>query len=355
MAVPSGPLRLMAQIYRKVLPQVHGELENWKKKARAIPDPELRRQALASLQTKAFHCEGGAIYSLLAGEKRSEVISFIVAYQTISDYLDNLCDRSVSLDPVDFRRLHSAMLHALTPGTGPSDYYQYRDVSSDGGYLQDLVSTCQGVLSRLTALGDIQPALHELAGFYCDLQVHKHVEKDQRVPRLIAWFQKYKNRFPEMSWYEFAACSGSTLGIFCIVSYAAARGREMGQLVQTIKNSYFPWVQGLHILMDYFVDQEEDKQEGDLNFCFYYNSEEEMMARFNHFIEEADAAIDGMPDRNFHKMINRGLLGIYLADRKVARQRNVRVLARKLIRRSGGCGLFFFVNGWIYRRLRQSV
>lgn len=354
MAVPSGPLRLMAQIYRKVLPQVHSELENWKGKALLIPDPELRRQALASLQSKAFHCEGGAIYSLLAGEKMTDAISFIVAYQTISDYLDNLCDRSVSLDPEDFRSLHEAMMHALTPGADPADYYQYRNVSSDGGYLQDLVSTCQGVLSRLNTLGDIQPSLHELAGFYCDLQVHKHVEKDQRVPRLVAWFQKYRDRLPEMSWYEFAACSGSTLGIFCIVSYAAARGHEMEQLVQTIKNSYFPWVQGLHILMDYFVDQEEDKQEGDLNFCFYYNSEEEMMDRFNHFIEEADAAIDGMPDRNFHKMINRGLLGIYLADRKVARQRNVRVLARKLIRGSGGCGLFFFVNGWLYRRLRQS-
>lgn len=355
MSAPSGPVRLMSQIYWKVLPKVHSELDIWKQKASKIPDHELRRQALASIESKTFHCEGGAIYGLLADEKRPEVISFIVAYQTISDYLDNLCDRSVSLDPKDFRCLHQAMMDALTPGSPAVDYYQYREITSDDGYLQALVSTCQGVLSDLEALQVIQPSLHELAGFYCDLQVHKHVEKDQRVPRLIAWFQKYRDRLPEMSWYEFAACSGSTLGIFCMVSYAASRGGEMTHLVRTIMVSYFPWVQGLHILMDYFVDQEEDKKEGDLNFCFYYNSEEEMMNRFNHFIEEADAAIDGMPDRNFHKMINRGLLGIYLADRKVARQKNVRILARKLIRRSGGYGLFFFVNGWLYRRLRQSI
>ncbi|RYL93745.1 tetraprenyl-beta-curcumene synthase family protein [Sporolactobacillus sp. THM7-4] len=354
MTVPSGPLTLMSQIYRKVLPKVHKELKVWKHKALLIPDPELRRQALASIKTKTFHCEGGAIYSLLAGDQKDESITFIVAYQTISDYLDNLCDRSVSLDPKDFRCLHQAMMNALTPGAPSIDYYQFRKITSDGGYLQDLVSTCQKTLSRLETLDDIQPSLHELAGFYCDLQVHKHVEKDQRVPRLVAWFQKYKNRFPEMSWYEFSACSGSTLGIFCIVSYAAARGPEMKHLVRTIKNGYFPWVQGLHILMDYFVDQAEDKKEGDLNFCFYYNSEEEMMVRFNHFIEQADLAISGMPDRNFHMMINRGLLGIYLADKKVARQRNVRILARKLMFRSGGCGLFFFVNGWLYRRLKQS-
>ncbi|RYM02123.1 tetraprenyl-beta-curcumene synthase family protein [Sporolactobacillus sp. THM7-7] len=354
MTAPSHPIGLMSQIYRKVLPVVHRELERWKDQARRIPDEELRRQALASIRTKTFHCEGGAIYSLLAGDKMNDAISFIVAYQTISDYLDNLCDRSDSLDPNDFRCLHQSMIHALTPGASPVDYYQHRNISSDGGYLRDLVSTCQTVLSRLDAFEAIRASLHELAGFYCDLQVHKHVEKDQRVPRLTAWFQKYRDRVPEMSWYEFAACSGSTLGIFCIVSYAASRGHEMGQLVHTIKNGYFPWIQGLHILMDYFIDQEEDMKEGDLNFCFYYKSEKEMMGRFEHFMEQADRSIEGMPDKNFHKMINRGLLGIYLADKKVARQRSVRVLARKLVLRSGGCGLFFFVNGWLYRRLKQS-
>jgi tetraprenyl-beta-curcumene synthase len=344
----------MLQIYRHVLPEVHRRLGAWQRRAEKIPDPELRRQALASIETKTFHCEGGAIYGLLAGDRRKDVISFIVAYQTISDYLDNLCDRSVSLDPEDFRCLHTAMLEALTPGLPHSDYYRFREALGDKGYLDQLVTVCQTVLAHIPAFPLIRSSLQELAGLYCDLQVYKHIRKDQRVPRLIAWFRQHQSQFPEMSWYEFAACSGSTLGIFCIVGYAVSRGSEMARLTGIIRDSYFPWVQGLHILMDYFVDQEEDRREGDLNFCFYYHSEEEMMRRFNHFIEEADASIEGMPDRNFHKMINRGLLGIYLADKKVARQRNVRILARKLIRHSGGYGLFFFLNGWIYRRLRQN-
>lgn len=355
MSAPSGPFELMTKICLRVHPAVHRLLDYWSERAQEIPDPELRTQALASIRTKSFHCEGGAIYGLLAGRKINEVISFIVAYQTISDYLDNLCDRSVSLDPKDFRSLHRAMLHALTPGAQPVNYYEYRDVTSDGGYLADLVSVCQRCLAQLDALPDIQPALHELAGIYCDLQVHKHVEKDQRVPRLVAWFQKNRDRVPEMSWYEFAACSGSTLGIFCIVSYAASRPNEMGQLVDKITDGYFPWIQGLHILLDYFIDQEEDREEGDLNFCFYYKSDEEMMDRFNHFIEQADRATDGMPDRKFHKMINRGLIGIYLADRKVPKQRRVRSMARKLVLRSGRYGMIFFVNLWLYRRLRPGA
>ena len=42
---------------------------------------------------------------------------------------------------------------------------------------------------------------------------------------------------------------------------------------EQIRNGYFPYIQGLHILLDYLIDQEEDKVGGDLNFCFYYENE----------------------------------------------------------------------------------
>ena len=70
-----------------------------RREQRSIPNPELRKQALASIEHKTFHCEGGAIMALMANEHYQEAIRFIVAYQTISDYLDNLCDRSTSQDP----------------------------------------------------------------------------------------------------------------------------------------------------------------------------------------------------------------------------------------------------------------
>lgn len=354
MRIPKSPIGLMSKIYRHVLPQVHKNLNYWKKRASEIPDLELRKQALESIRTKTFHCEGGGIYSLLAKENFKDAVSFIVAYQTISDYLDNLCDRSTSLNPDDFRALHESMNHALTPGADISNYYRNRSETEDGGYLEELVKTCQFYLEKISELSVIQPALWELEGYYSDLQVHKHVTHGERVPRLQAWFESHQTQLPEMTWYEFSACSGSTLGIFCIVSYGLAQNR-MQELVETLKNGYFPWVQGLHILLDYFVDQDEDKIGGDLNFCFYYEDEATMIRRFHHFIEQSDESIKNLPDSTFHRMINRGLLGIYLADRKVKAQKNVRQLARKIISHAGGAGLFFFVNGWLYRRLKPGI
>ena len=131
--VPTQPISLMKKVYREVFPIVHRELAVWKQKAEEIPNEELRKQALASIQSKTFHCEGGSILALLSEGKMEECIRFIVAYQTISDYLDNLCDRSTSLDPVDFRSLHDSMPDALRPGQPTKNYYQFREEQDDGG------------------------------------------------------------------------------------------------------------------------------------------------------------------------------------------------------------------------------
>jgi tetraprenyl-beta-curcumene synthase len=351
--VPSSSVMLMLGIYRDVLPRVRQYLELWKKEAEQIPNPELRKQALLSIQSKTFHCEGGSIYGLLAREGIEPTIRFIVAYQTISDYLDNLCDRSNSLDPEDFRTLHQACLHALTPNAESINYYQFRQEQDDGGYLIKLVKTCQDILIKLPSYQTIAPGLHELADYYCNLQVHKHVKVQERVPRLKAWFEEHRHQIPEMKWYEFAACTGSTLGIFCLVAYACDPNCSK-ELAIGVKNSYFPWVQGLHILLDYFIDQEEDRIGGDLNFCTYYNSQEEITERFVYFLKEADKAVSQLPHQHFHRMINRALLGVYLADRKVNEQRAVRKTAGHILRSCDGSSLFFLWNGLIMAWIRYQ-
>jgi tetraprenyl-beta-curcumene synthase len=350
MSVPLVPWTMAAKIFFLVIPKVRYHLEYWKGKAAAIPDPELRRQALASIETKTFHCEGGALYALLAGAHREEATRFIVAYQTIADYLDNLCDRGTSLDPEDFTALHESMLHALTPGTPPRDYYRFRREQDDNGYLRGLVTTCQEVLSRVPRYDVVANWMRELESYYADLQVHKHVRWEERVPRLQAWFEKHRGGLPEMRWYEFSACAGSTLGIFCLVSSAfdpslsTERARE-------IRHAYFPWVQGLHILMDYFVDQEEDRLAGDLNFCSFYENSDIMVERLVHIFKEADRAVAKLPHRAFHRMVCHGLLAIYLADRKVDRQERMRQMAIRIMKEGRGATLLFFLTCWVRRRL----
>ncbi|WP_174734931.1 tetraprenyl-beta-curcumene synthase family protein [Mesobacillus harenae] len=354
MSIPSMPLSLMYRVYRKVFPEVHRELAYWKSRAEAIPNEELRNQALASINHKAFHCEGGGILSLVSLEDYKSAVRFIVAYQTISDYLDNLCDRSTSLDPDDFSALHESMKDVFILEGEIRDYYRYREDQDDGEYLADLVRTCRNVLKDVKTYGLIKDQLMELSQLYCDLQVHKHVKQDERVPRLQNWFLTHKDRMPNMEWYEFSACTGSTLGIFCLVSYAM-RDDFKSEDADRILNGYFPYIQGLHILLDYFIDQEEDRAGGDLNFCFYYENDEKLFERLTHFVEKADSYTSKLPNQGFHKLINRGLLGVYLSDEKVRSQKEVHQLARKMIKGSGFISYFFYINGRAYRNFQKLV
>lgn len=353
MSVPTNPLALMKDVYQEIFPIVHKELRHWTERAESIPNPELRKQATASISSKTFHCEGGSILALIAEEKKASAIRFIVAYQTISDYLDNLCDRSTSLDPADFRALHESMQQSLDIGAEPANYYRYREDQDDGGYLSDLVGTCQSVLREIPNYSAILPHLAELCSYYCDLQVHKHVTVEERIPRLRDWFDRNKQQLPAMSWYEFSACSGSTLGIFCLVSYSLRADFEADH-ADMIHEGYFPYIQGLHILLDYLIDQEEDRNGGDLNFCFYYKDDKELYDRFSHFVKKSDQYAKMLPHKRFHQLIHRGLLGLYLSDDKVKAQKDVRTLARKLIRFGGFESLFFYVNGRAYRNLQKK-
>ncbi|MCM3322962.1 MULTISPECIES: tetraprenyl-beta-curcumene synthase family protein [Cytobacillus] len=358
MNVPTMPISLMTNAYKKVMPAVNEELNKWRKLAESIPNDELKSQALSSIKDKTFHCEGGAIMSLLAVDDYRQVITFIVAYQTISDYLDNLCDRSTSMDPKDFTAIHEAMRHSLLidEQLPKVNYYRYRDDQDDGGYLLALVMTCRKVLSSMENYPLIKSYLTELCRYYCDLQIHKHVAIEERVSRLQSWYKEHQDLIPPMSWYEFSACSGSTLGIFCLVAYATRRDykESYGEI---IRNGYFPYIQGLHILLDYYIDQEEDKEAGDLNFCFYYEDEKELFERIRYFVKCADEHTDKLPHKRFHLLINRGLLGLYLSDEKVGRRQQMKKLARKMIKSGGFSSLFFYINGRAYRALksRQAV
>ncbi|KGA98777.1 hypothetical protein AJ85_10400 [Alkalihalobacillus alcalophilus ATCC 27647 = CGMCC 1.3604] len=349
MKVPTQPIPLMMNIFRDVLPTVHRYYDQWKERAKSIPDPELRAQALDALERKEFHCEGGGIYGLLARDRFDELIQFIIAYQIMCDYLDNLCDQSDYLDPKDFRSLHNALLAALTPGEPLVNYYQYRIEQEDGGYLHELIETCQHILVTFPSFRMVQENMLELSQLYGDLQVHKHVVKEERIPRLEAWFNEHKEKMPEMTWFEFSACTGSTLGVYTLATYATKEGLTSEQ-ADVIKAGYFPWVQGVHLLLDYFIDQEEDIADDELNFLFYYENEEQMIERFQYFVQKAEESLSTLPDPKFHRHIWRGIIAIYLSDEKVQKNKELKKKSKQMIKMGGLPSLLFYLNSWIYRR-----
>jgi len=347
---PGNPIALMHRMYRYVLPEVYAQLDRWRETAERIPDPELKKQAIASLSHKRFHCEGGAVYAAANLGKRHVLIPLIVAFQTISDYLDNLCDRSTSLDPADFRTLHQSMLDAVNPAAPLTDYYAHREERDDGGYLRELVRTCQSCVLLLPSYSLVRERVEELVGLYCDLQVYKHIRHDMREKELLRWWEQYRPRYAHLRWNEFAAATGSTLGVFCLFLAAADERLQPGQ-AETIARAYFPHVCGLHILLDYLIDQDEDRLGGDLNFCRYYETADTTAKQIAGMAERARRDVVTLEHSRFHRMVIEGLLALYLSDPKVKRQSQVREVSRQLMKGSPLTRIFFWVNSvWIRHR-----
>lgn len=306
---------LIYHYVKEVFPKVKKALRHWESLAESIPERVLSEQAMDSLQRKAFHCLGGSIYSLYPGVNTDEVIEFIVAYQTISDYLDNLVDAVNVQDEKAFAQLHRAMTEALEPETELTDYYAYYPYRDDGGYLATLVKTCQDKAKNLPSYSLVKTEMLGLAKLYSFLQTTKHLDRSVREEKMLRWINEYILEYPGLSEWEFAAATGSTLGIFCL--HAAAFNPELQlEEVRKIKEAYFPWIAGLHILLDYFIDLLEDRETAQLNFVEYYSSSEIRAERLRFFVRKSLSDAQNLSHTNFHRAVIKGLLAMYLSDEK---------------------------------------
>lgn len=306
---------LILQFVKEVFPEVKKELRFWSSRAEKAPDSVLSKQALDSLQRKAFHCLGGSIYAFYPGAEREAMIEFIVAYQTISDYLDNLVDAAQVQDEKAFAQLHLAMTDALDPEAELSDYYAEYPQREDGGYLNHLVRTCQTNLKSLPSFSIVKEELFGLALLYSSLQTYKHLSLEEREEKMLSWLEPNQAHYPEVSVWEFGAATGSTLGIFCLVA-AAHRPGLTTEEVKQLKQAYFPWICGLHILLDYFIDFVEDRETKQLNFVQYYANISEREERLALFLQESLKRAHQLVYPKFHQAVVEGLLALYLSDPK---------------------------------------
>ncbi|HHT35555.1 MAG TPA: DUF2600 family protein [Firmicutes bacterium] len=309
------PLLLLE--YTAKFPAVKKLLQNWWRVSAELP-PQLREQAQASIRTKAFHCIGGAIYALYPGVNQEVMLKAIVALQTISDYLDNLCDRMQINDDRAFRQLHLSFLDALDLSRPLHDYYQFYPYR-ESVYLNKLVETCRCQIRLMPFYQEYQTEINCLAEYYCELQVLKHLTPsgEHRLKNWIA--HKFMQTNTDLAWNEWAAATGSTLGIF--FCFAASFQQYSHETKTRMHQAYFPWIQSLHILLDYFIDRSEDRVNHDLNFTFYHHNHQHAAQRIAYIYQKSREMISQLPHRNFHQLILDGLIAMYGSDPKLREQK----------------------------------
>ncbi len=346
--LPMNRVRLIYRFVSDVFPMVKQELNKWQRMAAQLPDARLSEQATESIRSKAFHCHGGSIYALYPGVNSAEAIQFIIAYQTMSDYLDNLVDSLEVEDELAFSQLHLAMQEALIPESIRSDYYLYYPYKEDGGYLERLVKTCQDNLRKLPSYKIVQEEAVKLAKLYSHLQTYKHLAVEERELKMLNWINPKIADYPEITTWEFAAATGSTLGVFCL--YAAAFNPQlMVKQGIRIRQTYFPWICGLHILLDYFIDLREDQETNQLNFVAYYEHREMIRERLHLFVENSLKQAKQLDHPKFHHAVVHGLIAMYLSDAK-SMDKDIRSVTKQLL---GDSGFEVKLLFWLCCQLRK--
>lgn len=297
-------------------------LGRWESRAASIPEPEVRRQALGSLRHKAFHSLGAAVYAAAVPRAHfAHMVEFCVAYQTLSDYLDNLVDRGHPMDGRQRRRLHQAMVEALQE-TAPTVALAGMPWD-DGGYLARLVSTCQQALQAMEIAEASRAPARQLALAYARMQARKHGDPGSRRRLTAGWAMRLAQgagRLPRaagMAWWEIAAAAGSTLGIFALVA-AGSRRLPLEDHEATL-TGYFPWIQAWHILLDYAIDEAEDRDGGELNFAACYPRRPVQLERLAGVFRRAREAALTLWEPSFHRLVVAGMGALYLTDPKAAR------------------------------------
>jgi tetraprenyl-beta-curcumene synthase len=307
-----------------VFPRVCFHIARWQRAAQHIPDPVLRQLARAALSEKRGNIEGAAAFAAFAPwHKRGAATRAAGAFQAAYNLLDMLGEQP-SADPVrDGRRLHNALLfalgwpspapsdHEVDPGVQALDWYEHHPQRADGGYLNSLLQECRSAFASLPAYTAAAPAARAAAERIVAFQSLNLSEAQGDHAALEQWASAATPPGVGLQWWETAAAAGSSLGVHALIA-AAADTRLDADAATELERAYFPWIGGLHSLLDNLIDKREDEAAGHRSLVEYYGPERAAQ-RMRWMAEQAAAVARALPHSRRHMVIFAAMIGNYLS------------------------------------------
>jgi tetraprenyl-beta-curcumene synthase len=334
-----------------IFPHVRRELTHWRERAVEIPDPVLRRLALHALG-KRGNVEGAAAFAAFAPRpERAALVRAVVAFQLAFDYLDVLAEQPQGNPVAGARALHQALLDALDPalgtdtlaagtespgrmGTGSPDYYARYPQCEDNGYLAELVDTCRTALATLPSYAAVRPAARRAAKRIVEFQTCNLSKSQGDHDAFEQWARTETPPGNELEWWEVAGGGGSPLCVYALIA-AAVDPAVQARDVEAIEDAYFPWIGGLHSLLDHLVDHSQDAAAGQRSLIDYYSSPQEAAARMQALAQRAASSARALAQGHRQTIILAGMAGYYLSNRE-ASVGEAREIAREVRGAVGG-------------------
>jgi tetraprenyl-beta-curcumene synthase len=337
---------------------VSREVSRWREQADAIPDPELRADALSALDEKRGSIDGAALFWILPNRRSTELLGVLVAYEVLADYLDCVSERGAGRGIANGRQLHLALVEAVdlgpptTPTTPPipptppiSDYYRYHSSGEDGGYARALVSRCRSGCEQLPSYEAVKPFLMRAAAQSGVLGLNHEPDPARREQVLREWAddQIPADLLPagaaDKRWYERSAGSSAWVTVLAMLALAAEPRRGLGTSVRDDEvartyNAYMQWIAPAGAMLDSFADVADDRASGDHSYVAHYPSMAVATDRIGELVSQSVREARALPGGARHSVLVSSMIAFFLSKQS-ARAPELRASTREL-RRAGG-------------------
>ena len=285
-------------------------------RAREIPDPLLREDAVVAHRDKRSNSEGLAALAVLAPPpRRAALARSLVAYQLMLDYLDGVSERPAEDAIANGLRLHRAFEVALDPDASHEDYYALAPGRDDGGYLVALIEICRAPLRELPSYPAARESLLRQARLCCESQSLNHAlhlgPLEEQVGEWAERTAAEAGLEVEFEWWELiAAAAASSLNVGALLALAATPGATEADAAE-IESAYFPWASGVNALLDSLVDLDEDP--AGASHLRRYDSLGLAAERLAMIASGARQRLSQLPDGPLHEAIFAAMGALYLS------------------------------------------
>jgi tetraprenyl-beta-curcumene synthase len=294
------------------LPAVKREIRGWKDLAREIPDASLRHDALSALEGKRGQADGAALFTILPRARNLSLLRLLVAYQTIWDFLDEVSERGAAAGHINGRQLHLALIDALDPARPISDYYRYSPWRNDNGYLEALVTVCRKCCVELPSYGCVRPVVMREAERAQVLALNHDLDPQSRDTALKDWSTKEFPQGHEAKWFELTGAASAGLTIIALLTLACEPACSETDIAR-IYGTYFPWTSALAAMLDSYVDQDEDAENGNHIYIAHYATPERATQHICKLATRSLCEASTLKNANKHVLIAACMLAMYLS------------------------------------------
>jgi tetraprenyl-beta-curcumene synthase len=158
----------------------------------------------------------------------------------------------------------------------------------------------------------VQPLLIQEATRAQVLAINHDLDADRRDATLRAWARQEFPGGHEAMWFELTGAASASLTVHALFALATKSSVTEMEITR-VHRAYFPWISGATTMLDSYVDQAEDKINGDHSYVAHYPTVEFATRRTAALLSRSMQEANELPDSERHVLIVACMAAMYLS------------------------------------------